>query len=215
MADALTLHIGNKNYSSWSMRPWLCLRQVGVPFREELIALDQPDTAARLALVSPSGRVPVLVHGTIKIWESLSICEYLAETFPEAQLWPKDPRARAVARSVSHEMHGGFSALRSAMSMNLRKRTPRAATPEVARDIARISLLWRECRSSYGQGGPFLFGGFTIADAMYAPVVSRFRTYDVATGELETAYRKTVEALPAYADWAASAAQETWELPGH
>lgn len=211
----LTLYVGNKNYSSWSMRPWLALKHTGAPFDEVVIALDQRHTAAELAKVSPSGRVPVLVHGELKIWESLAICEYLAETFPKARLWPDEKKARAFARSVSNEMHAGFGAVRQALSMNIRKRIEKPRTPEVDKELGRICQLWRTCREQFGLGGPYLFGHFTIADCMYAPVVSRFRTYGVPTGALESAYRDAIEAHPAYREWVAAAEKELWELPNH
>lgn len=211
----LTLYIGNKNYSSWSMRPWLALKQTGVAFDEVLIPLDQPGTAEEIARISPSGRVPVLVHKDVRVWESLAICEYLAETFPQAKLWPADKHARAIARAVSNEMHGGFMAVRQAMSMNVRARIQKARTPEVDKEAGRICQIWRTCRELYGQGGPFLFGAFTIADAMYAPVVSRFRTYGVPTGPVDSAYRDAIEAHPAYREWVDAAAKEPWELPNH
>ena len=180
MAD-FTLYIGNKNYSSWSLRGWLMVKASGIAFEEILIRLRQPNTKAEVLRHSPSGRVPVLVHGDVSIWESMAIGEYLAELFPDANLWPKNRAARAVARSVSTEMHAGFSALRNHFPMNVRSSFPnRASTPEVQADIDRITAIWHDCRTRFGKGGPFLFGQhFTNADAMYAPVVSRFRTYKV------------------------------------
>ena len=198
----LTLVVASKNYSSWSLRPYLALAHTGQPFREVVVQLGQPDTAANIARHSPSGRVPALVHGELVIWDSLAICEYLAELFPQAKLWPQDATARAVARSVTAEMHSGFAALRNHMPMNLRARRPgEGRAPGVAEDISRVTQLWSECRSRFGQGGPFLFGAFSIADAFYAPVVTRFVTYGVELDAVGGAYRDAVLALPAMRAW--------------
>lgn len=213
----LTLLIANKAYSSWSLRPWLALKQAGLPFREALVPLRQPDTAARIRELSPSGRVPCLRDGERIVWDSLAICEYIAELAPAAGLWPDDSHARAVARSVSAEMHSGFIALRSTMSMDLKRdRSGEGMTPEAAADIARIQALWADARARFGQapdaGGPFLFGRFTIADAMFAPVVTRFATYGVALEDGARAYCDAVLALPALRDWTAAAKAEPWVL---
>lgn len=198
----LTLVVASKNYSSWSLRPYLALAHTGQPFREVVVQLGQPDTAANIAKHSPSGRVPALVHGELVIWDSLAICEYLAELFPQAKLWPQDATARAVARSVTAEMHSSFANLRNHMPMNLRARRPgEGRAPGVAEDISRITQLWSECRSRFGQGGPFLFGAFSIADAFYAPVVTRFVTYGVELDAVGGAYRDAVLALPAMRAW--------------
>jgi glutathione S-transferase len=205
----LTLVVASKNYSSWSLRPYLALAHSGQPFREVVVPLGQPDTAALIAKHSPSGRVPVLLHGALSIWDSLAICEYLAETFPQARLWPEDTAARAIARSVTAEMHSGFAALRQNMPMNLRARRPgEGRAPGVTEDIARITALWRECRERHGQGGPFLFGRFSIADAFYAPVVTRFVTYGVELDAVGQAYRDAVLALPAMKAWEESSRSE-------
>jgi glutathione S-transferase len=205
----LTLVVGTKNYSSWSLRPYLALAHTGQPFQEVVIQLGEPDTSARILQHSPSGRVPLLKHGELSIWDSLAICEYLAETFPEARLWPQDKTARAVARSVTAEMHSSFAALRQNMSMNLRARKPgQGRAPGVAEDIARITSIWNDCRARFGQGGPFLFGAFSIADAFYAPVVTRFVTYDVALDAVCAAYRDAVLALPSFQRWAEAAKHE-------
>jgi glutathione S-transferase len=205
----LTLVVGSKNYSSWSLRPYLALAHTGQPFREVLVRLGEPDTAANIAKYSPSGRVPTLVHGELVVWDSLAICEYLAELFPQAGLWPQDAAARAVARSVTAEMHSGFANLRNHMPMNLRARRPgEGRAPGVAEDISRITSLWRECRSRFGQGGPFLFGAFSIADAFYAPVVTRFVTYGVELDAVCGAYRDAVMALPAMRTWMEAAQGE-------
>lgn len=210
----IRLYIGNRNYSSWSLRAWLVLRRTGAAFEEVVIPLDRPDTARRLRACSPSARVPVLQHGRTTIWESLAIAEYLAEQFPTARLWPREPAARAVARAVSAEMHAGFAALRRHMAMDIRARHPgRGRTAAVASDIRRIEELWRDCRRRYGHGGEFLFGRFSIADAMYAPVVSRFVTYEVALHSPEAAaYRDAVWRWPALREWVAAAAREPWVI---
>jgi glutathione S-transferase len=205
----LTLVVGSKNYSSWSLRPYLALAQTGQPFREVVIALDEPDTAAKIAQHSPSGRVPILHHGTLAIWDSLAICEYLAETFPQARLWPEDKHARAIARSVVAEMHSGFANLRQNMTMDIRGRKPgQGRAPGVAEDIARIQAIWSDCRSRFGQSGSFLFGHFTIADAFYAPVVTRFVTYEVELEAVSRAYRDAVLELPALKTWTEAALKE-------
>ena len=205
----LTLIVASKNYSSWSLRPYLALAHTGQPFREVVIAVDEPDTAANIAKYSPSGRLPVLSHGTLAIWDSLAICEYLAETFPQAKLWPQEREARALARSMVAEMHSGFSNLRQNMTMDIRARKPgQGRAPGVAEDIARIQALWNDCRSRFGQGGPFLFGHFTIADAFYAPVVTRFVTYEVELDAVSQAYRDTVLELPALKTWTEAARSE-------
>lgn len=207
----LKIVIGDKNYSSWSMRGWLALELTGAPYEEELVRLDQPDTAARIAARSPAGRVPVLLDGDLAVWDSLAIAEYLAERFPAARLWPEDPRARAVARSVSAEMHSGFQALRGAFPMNLRLRRPTRPSPEVAADLARIRALWRGLLSAPREG-EYLFGRFGIADAMFAPVVGRCRTYGVALDGPEAAWAEAVWRHPAVAKWVAGAAAESWTL---
>ncbi|HEX8436798.1 glutathione S-transferase family protein [Archangium sp.] len=205
----LTLVVASKNYSSWSLRPYLALAHTGQPFREVVVQLGEADTAANIAKYSPSGRVPALVRGELVIWDSLAICEHLAELFPQAKLWPEDATARAVARSVTAEMHSGFATLRTHMPMNLRARRPgEGRAPGVAEDIARVTALWRECRSRFGQGGPFLFGTFSIADAFYAPVVTRFVTYGVELDAVCGAYRDAVLALPAMKAWTEAAHNE-------
>lgn len=208
----LTLYIGNKNYSSWSLRPWLALQQTGLPFREVLLPLRQPDSKARFLALSPAGKVPVLHHGDVVIWESLAICEYLAELAPQAGLWPGDAAARTHARSIAHEMHAGFARLRENMPMDVRSdRRAQSRAGLVTEEIARIGDIWQRARQDFGHrmGGPFLFGNFTIADAMYAPVVSRFRTYGVALGEIGTAYMAAILNWPAFKAWEAAASAET------
>ena len=207
-----TLYIGNKNYSSWSLRGWLMAKAAGIAFEEVLIRLSQPNTKAEVLRHSPSGRVPTLVHGNNRVWESLAIGEYLAELFPDAKLWPRDRAGRAVARSVSTEMHAGFSALRTHYPMNVRSSfANRASTPDVQADIDRITAIWHDCRTRFGKDGPFLFGSaFGNADAMYAPVVSRFRTYKVELDAGTQAYCDAVWAYPPMQEWAAAAKKEPW-----
>ena len=202
----LTLVVGSKHLSSWSLRPYLALAHTGQPFGEVVIALDQADTTENILKHSPSGKVPVLLHGGAAIWDSLAICEYLAETFPAARLWPEAPEARAWGRCLTAEMHSGFSALRSNMPMNLRERLPGVGrAPGVAEDIARITALWTQSRARFGAGGPFLLGAFSIADAFYAPVVTRFVTYGVELDAGCAAYRDAVLALPAMKAWTQAA----------
>ena len=208
MAD-ITIYLGNKNYSSWSLRPWLALKQTGAAFAEELIPLSEAATRSTILRYSPSGRVPALKHNGLTVWDSLAICEYLAEAFPKVHLWPKDKAARAVARAASAEMHSGFAALRNHLPMNMRSSFPnRGVTPDVQADINRVTAIWRDCRKRFGEGGPFLFGGFTNADAMYAPVVSRFRTYKVELEAEAQAYTDAVWALPALQEWLTAAKNE-------
>lgn len=205
----LVLVIGNKRYSSWSLRPWLALRQAGLPFAEVMVTLRQPDTKARILEQSPSGKVPYLRHGDLGVWESLAICEYVAEIAPEARLWPEDRAARAVARAVSTEMHAGFVPLRQHMSMDVcATRTLDPVPPEVAADIRRIAAIWADCRARFGAGGDFLFGRFSVADAMFAPVVTRFTTFGVALDPVCRAYVDAVWALPAMREWKAAAERE-------
>jgi glutathione S-transferase len=202
----LTLAIGTKRYSSWSLRPWLALRVAGAEFREIEIALRQPDTKAEILKYSPSGKVPLLIDDGLKVWDSLAICEYVAERFPEAGLWPEDPVARAIARAVSAEMHSGFMPLRQTCPMDVCLDAPMADIPaEVRADVERIDTLWRDCRNRFSQGGPFLFGRFSVADAMYAPAVTRMRTYHLPLGPVSQAYCAAVMAIPAMADWIGAA----------
>jgi glutathione S-transferase len=208
MAD-VTIYLGNKNYSSWSLRPWLALKQIGIPFDEVVIPLYQPTSREMVLRHSPSGKVPALRHGQVTVWESLAICEYLAESFPAFPLWPSEREARAVARAVSAEMHAGFAALRAHLPMNVRSSFPsRGVTPAVQADINRIAALWRDCRKRFGDGGDFLFGRFTIADAMFAPVATRFRTYRTPLDRDAQAYCDVLMALPAMQEWLAAARNE-------
>jgi len=205
----LTLIIGNKAVSSWSLRPWLALKQTGLPFREVQVLLRRPETKAEILKHSPSGKIPCLIDGSISVWDSLAILEYLNELKPEARLWPKDRAARAIARAVSAEMHSGFAALRQHLPMDL-KREPAPGTwpADAAADIERVQAIWAECRTRFGVGGPFLFGHFTAADAIYAPVVTRFHRYGVRLDPILLAYRDAVLALPAMREWTASAQKE-------
>lgn len=210
----LTLVIGNKNYSSWSLRPWLLMKQAGIPFTERRIALYRGDWQKQVLAHSPSGLVPVLQHGSLKIWDSLAIGEYVAEIFPDQKLWPSETAARAEARAISAEMHSGFQALRQNMFTNIRRRMPtRGRTPEVARDIERISAIWSDCRRRHAADGPFLFGRFSMADAMYAPVAFRFQTYAVPLAVPAAEYLNTLLNLPAMQEWAAAAQAETESIP--
>jgi glutathione S-transferase len=207
----LKLVIGNKNYSSWSMRPWLALRANNIPFEEIFIPLYTGIAdKQRILDVSRSGKVPALIDGDVTVWDSLAIIEYIAERFPEKLLWPEHPAHRAHARSVSAEMHSGFAALRNECGMNLH-RPIRAIelSAEARANIARIEEIWGDCRDRYGQSGPFLFGAFGAADAMFAPVVHRFRTYAVAVTKGTQRYMDTMMALPAFAEWTKAGLAET------
>jgi glutathione S-transferase len=207
--DELTLYIGNKNYSSWSMRPWLALTAAGIPFREVLIPFDMKAGNPRFRELSPTGRVPVLHHGPVRVWESLAIIEYVAELFPSAGIWPEDKGTRAVARSVSMEMLSGFTALRGACPMNIRRPKRPISLPEgVTANVARIEAIWRDARRT--SGGPFLFGGFTAADAMFGPVVNRFEIYDLVSDPETLEYMAAVMAHPAWRAWEEAALAETW-----
>jgi glutathione S-transferase len=210
---ARTLIIGNKNYSSWSFRPWIAMKVAGIPFDEVVVSLDAPDFKLRVCAVSGTGKVPVLDDDGVRVWESLAILEHLAERFPDAGLWPDDPVARSHARTVSAEMHAGFLPLRRACPMNMwRPVRPRPLDAEAQANVARIDALWTECRTQFWAGGPFLFGRFGAADAMYAPVVSRFHTYGIEVGAMSQAYMAAVMALPAWGEWQAAALKEPWVL---
>jgi glutathione S-transferase len=208
----LRLILGNKNYSSWSFRPWLALKVAGIPFEETVLPIYIPGAREKILEFSPSGKVPVLIDGGVAVWESLAIIEYAAEKFPGAGLWPQQREVRARARAVANEMHGGFLPLRRACPMNMR-RQPSAIelSADVLANVARIDEIWTDCRARYR--GPFLFGAFGAADAMFAPVVSRLHTYAVPVGPIARAYMDAVMALPAWSEWRAAAAQEQWVLP--
>jgi glutathione S-transferase len=206
---ALKLVIANKNYSSWSLRPWLVLRQADIPFVEEALSFNDPQLKRKIRQVSPSGRLPALVDGDLVVWDSLAIVEYLAEKFPEKRLWPQDVRARAVARSMCAEMHAGFALLRSALVMNFEADLPgRGLNVKVQREADRLIEMWQDARARFGGGGPFLFGGFSIADAFFAPIVRRFLGYGIALPPVAAAYAQAVAALPGYQEWAAAAKAE-------
>jgi glutathione S-transferase len=205
-ACVYTLYIGNKNYSSWSLRPWVLMKAAGIPFAEERIVLDRPDSAAKILSKSPSGRVPCLHDDDKVIWDSLAIAEYLAERHPG--LLPVDADARAWARCASAEMHSGFAALRNEFPMNVRLRDKRTPRPETAVDIDRIGALWAEGRECHGGGGAFLCGAFSIVDAFYCPVAFRFASYGVSIGPVQDAYVRTLLALPAMREWATGALAE-------
>ena len=208
MSD-LTLVIGTKNYSSWSLRPWLALKVAGIPFKEVLIRLRQPDTREQILKHSPAGKVPILKDGDFLVWESLAILEYLADRFPGANLWPSDLKARAIARAVSSEMHAGFAPVRQQLPMDIRSTFPLKADEAAKGDIARVLEIWNDCRKHFGAGGKFLFGPFTAADAMFAPVVTRFRTYGVPLDSVTKAYSEAVLSLPAMLEWEKAAKAES------
>ncbi|HEU0032982.1 MAG TPA: glutathione S-transferase family protein [Kofleriaceae bacterium] len=204
---ALTLFVGSKRYSSWSLRPYLALAHTGAAFETRTILLDRPTTAGEIAKVNPAGRVPVLHHDDLVVWDSLAICEYVHELFPAAQLWPSERSRRARARAISAEMHAGFAALRLHMSMDLgANRRGEGRAPEALADAARIQTIWRE--ELEASGGPFLFGSFTIADAMYAPVTTRFVTYALELPPVLQRYVDAIAALPAMQAWHRDAAAE-------
>jgi glutathione S-transferase len=214
-AMALTLVIGNKAYSSWSLRPWIAMKVKNIPFEEKLIPLYTPETRERLLQYSPTAKVPLLIDGDMRIWESLAILDHLADRFPDANLWPAQPAARAHARAISSEMHAGFAALRSHCPMNLRRRRARTLTPEVEADIARIDQMWTEARERFGKGGPFLLGAFSAADAMYAPVATRIVSYELPVGRVARQYVDAIMDLPAFQEWKAAGIAEPWEIPGN
>jgi glutathione S-transferase len=207
----LTLAIGNKNYSSWSMRPWIALKAAGIAFEEVEIPLyTGPADKQRILDLTRSGKVPVLVDGDITVWDSLAIIEYVAERFPDARLWPHDVASRAHARSISAEMHSGFMALRNECGMNIHR--PIGSKPlsdDAKANIARVQQIWSECRARYGGQGPYLFGAFTGADAMFAPVIHRFRTYAIEVTSPVRGYMDTMLANDAFQEWTRAALAET------
>lgn len=208
--DKLELVIGNKAYSGWSMRPWLALKHTGAEFRETRVPLYIPGYKERVLEHAPSGKVPVLKHGAVRVWESLAVCEYLAEVFPESGLWPEAPAARALARTVSAEMHAGFGAIRKTLPFNCRARHRRVAVgDEVQQEIHRVLTLWRGCRETHGAGGPWLFGRFSVADAMFIPMALRLHTYDVPMDASGRVYTEVVLTHPSVREWIAAAERET------
>ncbi|MBS0253220.1 MAG: glutathione S-transferase family protein [Proteobacteria bacterium] len=212
----LKLVIGNKLYSSWSLRPWMVLSHFAIPFEEEIIPLRTPDSRGRMLEFSPSGKVPTLIDGDVTVWESLAIIEYLAEKFPDLAIWPRNSNARAHARAVSNEMHSGFQALRQACPMHL---GARFATPEITEPlqaaIDRVEDIWSEARNRFGGGQPFLYGAFSAADAMYAPVVTRFDSYQIPVREATRAYMDAVLAHPPFVAWRDAAHAEPWSIPDY
>lgn len=209
------LIVGNKNYSSWSLRPYMALAMAGIEFDEKVIPFGQPlgnpEFLKKIRRYSKAGLVPVLVHNGLNIWDTMAILEYIAETWPDRNLWPKNKAARALARSVSAEMHSGFKHLRSACPMNLRR--PVAPVPmsnDILRDVARLESLWAQCRKDHGKGGPFLFGKFSIADAMFAPAVTRLDTFAFEVSSGTQHYMNAVLATPAFHAWKAAALKEKW-----
>ena len=214
MIAPLTLIVGNKNYSSWSMRPWVLLRGLGIPFAERLLKFHTQDWSNHIGRLSPSGMVPILWEGEpgngFATWDTLAIAERVQDLHPDLAVWPRDPQARARARSLCAEFHSGFRAFRSAMPMNIRSRYPgKGMTPEVAKDVARIQTLWSEARQAFGGNGVFLFGTFGAADAFYAPVATRFVTYGVELAGLAREYQQELLDSPGVKGWSADAVRET------
>lgn len=208
---ALTLYIGNKNYSSWSLRPWIGMRVLGIEFREIVIPFDFPAGNPQIRAISPTGRVPVLKDGDLVVPESLAILDHLARKFPDKRLWPSGFDDRTRAMSISLEMVSGFQPLRTACPMNLRRpKWPATITPAIAENVARIDAIWNEALAR--SGGPFLFGSFTIADAMFSPVVNRFDVYDIKVSGVADAYMARIKALPAWAEWETAARAEPWVI---
>ncbi len=209
----LILVIGNKNYSSWSMRPWFLMKHFKIEFNEILLQLGKPESKNEILKYSPSGKVPVLIHGDTTIWESIAIMEYVAEIFPKKNLWPKDAATRAVARAVVAEMHAGFMNLRKTCPMNVRANKPlKEISPEVKADINRITQLWEDCRKKFGKNGDFLFGEFSIADAMYAPVIWRFHTYSLPISGIAKKYFDHMFNLPSMREWHTEALNEPYVM---
>jgi glutathione S-transferase len=205
------LYIANKLYSSWSLRPWLAMTALAIQFDETVIPMYQPDSKSRMLAVSPTGKMPCLVDGDVTVWESLAILEYLHGKYINKGVWPMDPKARAHARSASSEMHAGFQALRKACPMNLGKQfAPKDFGPDVDADVARLSALWKEARKKFGKAGPFLYGDFSGADAMFAPVITRLDTYQIKVDDEIRAYMDQILELPAFIKWRHEALQEPW-----
>jgi glutathione S-transferase len=214
---ALKLIIGNKNYSSWSLRPWIVMRHAGIAFDEELVPLYEPGSREQVMKYSPTGTVPCLVDGDLTVWESLAILDYLADKFPDKKLWPDDLKARGHARAISSEMHAGFGPLRQHCPMNMRRdrSKPRELPPQVQANVDRIDAIWTQTRSRFGAGGPFLLGAFSNADAMYAPVVSRFASYGVAVTPASRSYMSAMTALPAWKEWEEAGRVEPMVMAGN
>jgi glutathione S-transferase len=211
--SALMLVVGSRNYSSWSLRPWLLLKHLGLAFTERQFELDTPEFEAEIATISPTRRVPVLLHGAVRVWESLAICEYVSE-LAQGRGWPRDPALRATARAIAAEMHSGFAALRAACPMNARvsgRQVP--MTPSLERDVKRIDAIWSGCRRDHGELGPYLFGRFSVADAMFAPVVLRVRSYGLPLSELARRYQETMMSDAHLAEWIEASRLETRVIP--
>jgi glutathione S-transferase len=209
----LKLILANKAYSSWSLRPWILLAHFKIPFEELVIPMDEPDTRVSMLKYAPTGKCPSLHDGTIAVWESLAIIEYIAEAYPQKAIWPKGRAARAHARSLANEMHAGFGALRQACPTNFRRPVRAIAlSEEVLADVARIEAAWAHARKIFGKSGPYLFGRFCAADAMFAPVVNRFHVYDAPVSKPSRAYMETIMALPAWKAWIADARAEPWRI---
>ena len=210
----MKLVIGNKNYSSWSFRPWIAMKVAGIPFVEEVISLYVEGSREQILRHSPGGKVPILIDGDTLVWESLAILEYLAEKFPNAGIWPADQTARAHARAISTEMHAGFGALREECGMSFwRPPSKRGLSAAAQANVARVQEIWTNAHAKYGAGGPFLFGKFSAADAMYAPVAQRFIAYDIDVSAPVKAYMQAMTALPAWQEWRRAALRETWVIP--
>jgi len=213
----LRLVIANKAYSSWSQRPWVLMRHFRIPFEETVIAMNRPETRAQMLAYAPTGKCPALVDGDVVIWETLAIVEYLAESFPQTPIWPREKPARALARALASEMHAGFTALRGHCPTQYRRPVRKLAlTPQVEADVARIEAAWADARKRFGQeskmSGPFLFGAFSAADAMFAPVVNRLHIYDIPVQPETRAFMQAMMALPAWKDWEAGAKEEPWSI---
>jgi len=213
MAANFTLVIGNKNYSSWSLRPWLVMKYFKIPFKEILVPLYEGDYRQKILKYSPAGKVPTLISGNVVVWDSLAICEFLSEAFPKKNLWPKEKQARAAARSICAEMHSGFIALRRNCPMDVRTVKPEFNVPtDTQKDADRVVSIWESCRRQFGKKGDFLFGNFTIADAFYAPVVWRFNTYGIKLSTDAKKYFDVMLQLPAMREWQTAAKKETWVI---
>ena len=215
--SSLTLLIGNKRYSSWSLRPWIAMKVLGVEFNEILLPLYQPDSTEQVLRYSPTGKVPALIDGQTVVWESLAILDYLADRFRSLPMWPNELPARGMARAIAAEMHAGFGPLRRHCPMNMMRdpKKPRDVPADVLANVQRIDAIWTLAREKFGKGGPFLFGAFSGADAMYAPVVSRFASYSLPASKASRDYMDVMIALPAWKAWEASASQETWIMEGN
>ena len=207
------LAIGNKAYSSWSLRPWILMAHFNIPFEEKVVPLYTEKSGRAIARLSPGGKVPALIDGGIRVWESLAIIEYIAEKHPRKAIWPKDAAARAHARSLSAEMHAGFTGLRRRFPTNFRRMpAARELTPQAAGDVARLEKAWASARKQFGRGGAFLYGEFCAADAMFAPVANRIHAYQIPVSRASRAYVDALLALPAYQAWLKDAAQEAWRI---